>query len=235
MDGGLALIALIIFAIIAWALRLRDDAATARGQQRAHEAVTAYQTMFSHWLSLVTDRALEERLKSGIAGNDEALYEEVLRTQERYFDSQWCVKRTAMRFLSSKGKYPDFYKHHSLICPFPTDPWTALRILMANRGRLLYEDASSPGVSIWNINDDNLARCEARMKFVLCLDQMLRARGICEQMYVDNGPGTHYFKLTQDAIRSFGLNRVFWRPMIPTYQLEWDERRQAEEGTRRSY
>lgn len=224
MGGGLAFVLLIIGLLYVGIHSLIDNAVDSRNRCEAARRANIDAERRSHWLARTTDRALEERLKDRIRQNDEELYEELLATQGQYFDKKWWAPRSPSRFYF-KGATMFPPKIEGAISAMPSQSWMALRILMANRGKLVYHDADL-GILFGGVNTIGHEQYVAERDFLCRLNEKLRSVGICEKMYIETVPCS-YFQFPEEE-RPYAATRLLWRPVIPDHRLEFCERRRAE-------
>ncbi len=207
MGGGLALILFLVFGGIFLGKRQSDKrehkhARNEYEQQRAND-----DDRLSDWLSVVTDRELEISLEDGLYNSDEKLIQEVRDSWHYYFGIE------APPFYSNDvDKYQSTNKW-AYVSNHMIDRVIALRILMANRGRLTENDAQfgikfSSTADTRRLEEDKHA---INTRFFNAVNSRLKAHGIDKEMYASADNGST-FRLVEEIYSGV----VYWRPMIRT-------------------
>ena len=144
------------------------------------------------WISEVCDEDLYEEIKSYV--HDLANMSEVRKVVRAAFDEAG-------------------------ITSFDYDEKDAIRVYLAQKGKLSKEDAQN-GISVWyrkeqTVHDRNEA-IENRKKFAQWIDSKLKECGINEDMFLRTGSG-EYFTLDNSK---YIPGRCVWRPTIYPNELE---------------
>ena len=169
------------------------------------------------WLARVTDGSLEKDLEYRLYKNDEKLIKEIADTWNDYFPDRsfnGCVTP-----IIDPRKY--------IVMPLKGTSYiagnTAIRMLMANRGKLLRTDASWVPITIVYISQNKPQivaeqEVEEEKDFIRKINLKLKDHGIDEALYIKTPGGTIY---RFDEGHYHG--QVMWGPMINEIEFKTSE------------
>lgn len=219
MGGGLALILFLVFGGIFLGKRQSDKREHKHARNEYEQQRSNDDDRLSNWLSIVTDRELEISLEDGLYNGDEKLIQEVRDSWHYYFGIE------APPFYSNDVDKYQSAKKWAYVSNHMIDRIIALRILMANRGRLTESDAQfgikfSSAADTRKLEED---KHTINTRFFNAVNSRLKEHGIDKEMYASADNGST-FKRVEDV---YG-GTVCWWPMIRTASWNLSELTQRE-------
>lgn len=182
------------------------------------------------WLQRVTDEELEEQLWNGVRAKDPTLQQELKATWSRYYDCKYPE--------SIYMPYPTYQGTYSIQCytgknnQNDIDPITALRILMANRGLLLHDDATN-GISTTPVPREEIYRPVVRrqqLRFLMALNDALSVNNASARIYLHRNNGALGIMCTPlNHAPAWVGERFMWEPMLSAYDIRRSAERRATE------
>lgn len=208
-----------LFGGLFWGGKYAKEKSETRQAQQTHELnKTKDSCRESEWLSKVTNKKLEAELEAFVYDNSnyDAIWSEV---SVAYRDMPWetenfiCLCPEAVEVAYGKGTFTKKQRENIA----SNNRLKALRILLANRGKLRTEDASYYGTptSSWSgvplLTEQQWS--EQETKFMLWTTNQLAKHGVHEELYIRQN-GTDAFLASK-----FPLYRGYyvWEPVIPYF------------------
>lgn len=216
MGGGLALILFLVFGGI-FLSKIHGDKQSHKLAKSEYERQKADDdARFAHWLSSVTDMETEIDFEDRLYNEDEDLIKEVRDSWNYYFGME-----APPRFNRDVDK---FQRDNECVyvSDYAIDRMIALKILMANRGKLTKYDAEF-GVKFYSSHETRKREQETHailVRFFNAVNSRLKEHGIDEEMYASADLGS-----TFKPIEVIYGGKVCWRPMIRTSTWELSELR----------
>lgn len=207
ITGGFALLAALILGAVYFGNMSRDKKACTASQQKYEAERADDKARLAHWLSIVTDENIEKDYEDALYRSDETAVQEV-RDSWHYYFGEDAPKRFSTRISSDLSDNMWAYNGSEVI-----DRITALRILMANRGKLTKWDAAH-GIKYESYAETRILEDKKHainVHFFNAINNRLQEHGIYEDMY-----DSSYSRVT---VKPFGTQYsgvLVWRPMIET-------------------
>jgi hypothetical protein len=196
-----------------WVIRISCDKHETKKAREEFERVSNKEKLNREtWEAAVTNSELEAELEDRLYHNDEVLLQEIRDTWSHYYPG-----------ASVDVFYRAKKKPNSNIILIDTgnacSQFTALRILLANRGFLTYHDAIL-GISFYAYAETEYQMARSfhiQEQFILAVNEKLKQRGIDEAMYTDDDRGIWDFPRKERRVLDSGT--VKWRPEISVFSM----------------
>lgn len=208
-----------IFGLLYWGCKLSNEKnQTKQSEKERVERREKINNQREKFESRVVDRHLEADLEDLIY-NIENFDEVWAEVSKAYDEMSWmpdeekflCFTHEAVEKAYGKGTYTK-KQRKQIIDSYRTE---ALRIMLANRGKLRYRDTFA-GISSFGQGAPTLRAGERlniqSANFVLWIDSKLKEHGVYEPVYIH----THchnYIPLTSNSKKTYG-GEYFWKPEI---------------------
>lgn len=205
---------LALFGAIYWIAKIFNEKDRTERARRANAETQRLDKLKKEtWLSRVTNDSLEAELEQGLREKREDLLQELRDTWRDYFDS-WefhdLLINDNARYRFFEVGLPSAYGE--LKIP------DALRMLMANRGFLIREDADHGILMSLSGVSRKGTHLVVRKRFISEINSKLNSFGIKEKIYCG---------MSNNQYRPFDImytGLVKWEPMIPTLHLNISRR-----------
>lgn len=223
------LIIILIIGAIMIVKSMADKAERFASDKTFAQRITDDEERKNKWLNMVTDKELECALERKLNARDKDILKEVSNTWSDYFSQGSFEGRI---FDTPEGWERTVFITGNSLC------WhMALRMLMANRGKLPYYEADTACMRILPIvgGAGMLSEMEERERqkqakhFVESINRKLIEHGVCQDVFLCPG---------FDAVFDFNEGNwgdVMWRPMISNskFALSQAIKREQKKLTRR--
>lgn len=207
-----------LFGGLFWGGKLANDKIETQNARKTYEKNAISDSQRKNiWLSKVTDKKLEEEIELLIydTTNYNKIWDEI---SETYKEMPWrrdkqfvCLTPTDVELHYGRGTYTK--KERENIVDYDTTE--VKRILMANHGKLLYNDAFY-GINQYEYSGYPQATarklCQDEVNFIIWITNKLRKSGVSERVFIEQN--TNYYL----ASRYPTYRGVYkWESLIPTF------------------
>lgn len=220
----MALILALILIVILCAKVGSDKAAVTSSKRSAEESYNEYEKRRDEWVTDVTDEKLEYDITRMVERKDESVKQELLAAfdamktfaPECLRDAK-LVDDTVLQLVQEKFEEVKTPERFGLMCCYSKYDVTAVRIMLANRGKLRMSDAMSGMNWACDCNsplyEDRLADYYKSLVFIRWIDKKLQEHGIHERLFRE-GLTEANCKELDDEPYGGGISGFLWEPSV---------------------
>lgn len=220
----MALILALILIVILCSKVSSDKAAVASSGKSAEERYNEYEERRDEWVSEVTDRKLEYDITRMVEQKSEAVNQELLIAFDdmKSFAPE-CLRNaelvddTVLQLVQEKFEQVKTPGHLGWMCYYSKYDVTAIRVMLANRGKLRVSDATYGMEWTCDCNaplyEDRLADYYKSIVFIRWIDKKLQEHGIHEQLF-RKGFTEAKCKVLDDEPYGGGISGFMWEPSV---------------------